>query len=302
MTPTELRRLTASFGSGPACVPKAPRFLPMVRCEQCHTAVVAARWQASIAPPPRRPCVQCGRPIPRNAYEGRCEGCRAIQRGTQQRELSLPWRHERARFGSPELARWCADRDAIERAQAFAENPPEGCRVLLFTGPTEAGKSSLVSAVVQHLTATGRCRRLVWTDAKRLAQARMEHALGSGEPPAITRALAADVAVLDDLGKELVFPAAMAAEVVTFLERRHAGERPRVPAGALDIITTELPVVLDAEEAAERETAGEPLRDLTRLYDLSFVRRVAGALRNGVEIVRGSAVVIKVRAKGPEKR
>lgn len=294
MNAGELRRFAKTFGAGPTTPPAPRRYLPVWRCQASHEAVIQHRWQAAIAPPRLAECATCGMRIPRLAPEGRCETCRGVLRGDAARETVLPRLHERARFGSRELAAWCRDAEAIERALAFAENPPDACRALVLTGPTGAGKSSLVSAIVQRLMDTGRCTRLVWTDAKRLAQARMEHALGAGEPPAVQRALAAELLVVDDLGKELVFPAAMSAEVVTLLERRHAGERPRVPAGALDIITTELPIRLPAEEAARLTALHEPVRDLTRLYDLSFVRRIAGALVHGAA-ARGSAVVIGVR-------
>lgn len=282
------RPLTGEPGQQPNTTSK--RRLPVLRCKVCR-----ANYLTAIAtPPPLIPCDRCGTRI-RRTSPPLCVGCLALDRAERHRATELPHQHEAARFGSPELAAWCRDAEAIERAHAFAEAPPLGCRVLLLTGPTTAGKTSLVSAIVQHMAAAGRVKLLAWTTAKRLAEARSEHGLGAGEPPPMLRAMRATVAVIDDLGKELVLPPDKAGDVVTFLERRHAGERPLVPPGALDIITTELPVQLSAEEAKARAAAGEPVRDLVRCYDLSFVRRIAGALVGAGAVVRGSAVVINVR-------
>jgi len=288
-----LRRLTTQIGRGLTPPPRKRR-LPILRCPACR-----ANYYTATADPVRmEPCARCDTRIRRNSPRGMCPTCNHLVRTEeQQRASAVPHLHELARFGSPELATWCRDKEAISRALAFAEAPPPACRVLVFTGPTAAGKSSLVSAVVQHLADAGRVRRLVWTTARRLAEARIEHGLGVGEPPPLARAMRASVAVVDDLGKELGLPPAQAGEVVAFLERRHAGERPLVPPGALDIVTTELPVQVGAEEAAKREAAGETVRDLTRCYDLSFVRRLASGIIPG-DVDRGSAVVIHVR-RGP---
>ena len=282
-----LAALTGQIGRG---APPGPRRLPVLRCAVCRANYLTA----IAAPPPLVRCEKCGASI-RRVSPPLCPTCLDVDRAERQRLTELPRLHELARFGSAELATWCRDAEAIERARAFAEDPPPACRVLLLTGPRRAGKSSLVAAIVQRLAEKGRIRRLVWITAKRMAEARSEHGLGAGEPPPILRALRAPVAVVDDLGKELVLPPAQAGDVVTFLERRHAGERPLVPPGALDIITTELPVMLSDDEIAAREAAGQPVRDLVHCYDLSFVGRIAEKLVEAAGVARGAAVVINVR-------
>ncbi len=285
-----LQALTGPIGRG-GNGRRQPRRLPVLRCAVCR----AAFHSVITPPPPLVPCDRCGRRITR-ASPPLCATCLDVDRTERQRLAALPRLHEAARFDSRELAAWCRDVKAIERARAFAEAPPPACRVLLLTGPTRAGKSSLVAAIVQHMAAAGRIKRLVWTTARRLADARSEHGLGAGEPPPILSALRAPVAVIDDLGKELgLLPPAHPADVATFLERRHAGERPLVPAGALDIITTELPVRLSPEEIDDCKAAGEPVRDLVHCYEPSFVARIAGGLVRAADVIRGSAVVIHVR-------
>ena len=140
---TAQRPLTGEIGAREAKAPR--RHLPIVRCNVCRANYLTA----TIAPPPLIPCDRCRTRI-RRTSPPLCAGCLALDRAERQRATELPRRHEAARFGSPELAAWCRDAEAIERAYAFAEAPPAGCHVLLLTGPTSTGKSSLVSAIVQQ--------------------------------------------------------------------------------------------------------------------------------------------------------
>jgi hypothetical protein len=234
--------------------------------------------------------------VGRAAPLGMCPACLAAHRAGERAQAvlgAIPERHEAVAFGAPELTEWCRDEEAIRRAQAFAQAAPRGCRVLLLTGPTESGKSSLAAAIVQHLRAgPRRGARVAWALARTMAMSRRAHPLGE-TPPIIARMLRADIAVFDDVGKELVLPADQAIEVVEALEVRHAADPGTVPAGALSIVTTELPVTLP-KRSDSIAGAVVPVRDLASLYDLSFVRRIAGKWTGG-DVPRGSAVVIEVR-------
>lgn len=91
-------------------------------------------------------------------------------------------------------------------------------RTLTLLGATGTGKTTCAIAALHHQHDTfvqqtlaqhsrpapqlALLRRLVWTTATALAQARRQHPLGVGEAPLIERALNAPLVIIDDLGHE----------------------------------------------------------------------------------------------------
>ncbi len=244
----------------------------------------------------RRACAGgCGTSVGRLATLGLCRVC--LDAGAAQKRqdeaaaaeqallAALPELHRRVTFGSPELATWCRDVDAVDRAQALVANLPSDVRTVLLTGPTNAGKSTLAAAMVRALR-VGRRRgaAVQWVDVRALAGGRH---LGIDSAPLLRRAIEAGIAVFDDLAKEEHALEYERQALIGALEFRHARLPDLVPDDAVTIITTEREVQCDGARSHDQA-------DLVTCYPLSFVRRIAGAWTDG-EVPRGSAVVIPVR-------
>lgn len=255
--------------------------------------------------PVRRRCVggtpaaPCSVLVDRRAEEGLCGACRAARLAEQRRaedaaleqELldALPELHHDAAFGAPSLASWCRDAEATAQALSVAETWPRPLRTVLFTGPTNAGKSTLAAAVVRALR-RGRRRTasIAWLDARVLAGVNRRDEKGAA---LIERATSTRILVVDDLAKELHRLEFEVQQLVEVLEARHARLPELVPPDAVTLITTEREV----RPETGRDSDG---KDLVSCYPLSFVRRIAGAWNGDGDAPRGSALVIPVRRRG----
>lgn len=236
--------------------------------------------ESGAMPSTQRKCIGCDTMVARSAPLGCCARCLVSEVERQREDVlarALPEMHVPARFG-PDLGAWCKDTTAIRWAEAFAQKCPP-CPTLTFWGTTGGGKSTLAAATLRGLLAGPRRHATIaWLDARDIAVARREHKLGRGEPPEIEAAIEADIAVIDELGKETLSRDGNPADVVRVLDERH-----RRRGGRLTIITTEW-------------SAGDGARGakLADIYLPSLVRRLTEDWRPGPPPV-GAAIVVRVR-------
>jgi DNA replication protein DnaC len=188
-----------------------------------------------------------------------CSTCADRRRRTEEHARlaaaleAIPAKHERAAFGSDELARFVRS----DRAEALAERSAEQMLVTMY-GRSGAGKSSLAAAMVRRVVeraAEGHAwarRRVVgvrWIPAWALGEARSQHALGADEAPLVVAAMNATLLVLDDLGKEAP---RKRDGVVHVLHARWSKDLPTY-------VTTELDAEAVARSYSSDETNGEHL-------------------------------------------
>lgn len=192
-----------------------------------------------------RACVDCGAEgwHPRLAPVFACAPClerRRAQAAQLQRLApvaealaSIPERHRAASLDSPDLARWVASPELIALAAQVA--PLESPRVVLLTGATGAGKTTLGTAILRwHLDrgvaegaapeARAWATRCLWVPARSLAMARRQAPLGQ-EPALLVRAREASVLLVDDLGQESPQDK---DDVIAVLSDRQADGRPTI--------------------------------------------------------------------------
>lgn len=86
--------------------------------------------------------------------------------------------------------------------QASLERPPSDA--VLFIGPTGAGKTTLMSAMLGAWVRSDPRGRMgaLFVSAGRFARERARYRLGGGEAPEVERAISAPLVALDDLGNE----------------------------------------------------------------------------------------------------
>ena len=107
-------------------------------------------------------------------------------------EETIPERYATARLN----ARWLqelAGPEAMVKARAAVTAP-----LVVFMGPTRAGKTSLAVAMLRARNDLG--ARFV--RAKRLGTARIQHPAGAGEAPYVEMAMRAGFVLIDELGGE----------------------------------------------------------------------------------------------------
>lgn len=158
-----------------------------------------------------RPCTECGKEFqPDHESVSWCSHeCTVAHYAKERRKdfrewalSSVPTSYRWARFDAPEFAERVPKRDGIKLAlDALESRAP---RVVIQGGAGD-GKTSLAVAMLSRLVDS-------WTDLRslpgvfchsyRLGLARAQYGLGEGEPPAVLRAMEANILLLDDLGSE----------------------------------------------------------------------------------------------------
>lgn len=113
-----------------------------------------------------------------------------------------------AAFGATELTARVRSRRAIAEAQSALDEP----RVVL-TGTAGAGKTSVAAAMLRARFVL-RGGAFAFEPAWHLAIARSRHPLGQGEPDVVTKAIDAEILVIDDLGNEKVNPSSAVDDIV----------------------------------------------------------------------------------------
>lgn len=76
---------------------------------------------------------------------------------------------------------------------------------MLLLGPTDVGKTTTAAAIVRELLdgppeTMKRCLGIRWTTAAGLVSAHLEHPLGHGKAPEVSKAMTCRLLVLNDLG------------------------------------------------------------------------------------------------------
>jgi DNA replication protein DnaC len=185
---------------------------------------------AGFSPPPfGHACRRCSQPIPR---PGLCPACADAESALRDAVLAT-------RASMPERLSWApdlSDPDLVELvggdvlAQARASDLKRLDRVTLL-GPAGSGKSTLAVTLAKAWTSAN-ARPSVFVAAVDLGVARQQHGLGEGEAALVRRAMAAELAVLDDLGVELDAGAPVVAHV---LHHRYDRERPTIATTGLTV-------------------------------------------------------------------
>lgn len=174
-------------------------------------------------------CPRCSRPS-RSAGVP-CKSCEAAHIRDSRETLlsearqSIPSMFRGVGLDSPELPPRVRRREAIGEAARAIDAP----RVVL-TGPAGRGKTTLACAMAHDILSRAlevnctvedwrAAQGLRFVSAYELARATAQHPLGQGEAPLVTRALAATVLILDDVGAE---PAIYSSSVADVIYARHA--------------------------------------------------------------------------------
>lgn len=119
---------------------------------------------------------------------------RQRQRRLERVERVVPQKYAGLTLDSPVLVRRVTARTAIDAARKLLDSPG-----LVFVGNSGSGKTTLAcAAMADWIVAKGGTPYFVACRA--LAAARMAHSLGEGEADIVSRAVAADLLILDDLG------------------------------------------------------------------------------------------------------
>lgn len=150
-------------------------------------------------------CYACG--ATKQGLGGLCAGCAGREKADRAKV--------RVFASVPKRFRWALDANLsaltarvklpparISAALAWAAGLGEAPPGLVLTGETGTGKTSLLVAMFATWFARHRNEQARFVAALELGLARSRHALGHGDPAAITAALEAPLLVLDDVGME----------------------------------------------------------------------------------------------------
>jgi hypothetical protein len=158
----------------------------------------------------------------RTYYAHACVDCIALDKRERlaRRYLTIPEHYRWADLEEPLLAeRVGADHVAHMGAQLGTLHT----RNVIFTGPTQSGKTSLACALLRRSFDQHEGLRASFVDAITLGKAAIQHALGRGEAPEIDRLANVALLVLDDVGQET---ARDSNPIVDVLFERHQHDRP----------------------------------------------------------------------------
>jgi hypothetical protein len=122
---------------------------------------------------------------------------------------TIPRAFRWATLDAPELRERVGREQAIAHGAAAIDSPG-----VLLEGPSGSGKTSLACALLRAWDARNPRRPGVFVPAWSLGVARMQYALGEGEPPLVERAMSTALLVLDDLGCERNTPTNAVPDVI----------------------------------------------------------------------------------------
>jgi IstB-like ATP binding protein len=213
-----------------------------------------------------RPCAYCRATVstlPQNP-KPTCEACLLFLarkenalKAVRAFEQTIPPRYAWASLDAPELAQRVVPETAIAWGQRHLHEP-----WLTFQGGSGVGKTSLAVALLhERVRSTGIGAIVIL--AFRLANARIQHRAGDGEPLIVERAMRAPVLLLDDVGQELATPANPVADII---QERDAEELP-----------TWITTGLTREEIGQRYGGGVARRLFDRARAVPLGKRTAPA-------------------------
>lgn len=159
-------------------------------------------------------CRRCACELAANVSE--CEACAGLERVEKRAALlararnSVPPHFRAIRFNQLVQPAGRAPRQLVREAyDALKGEKP----IVTFAGPTQAGKTTLACAMLNHVIELGanlgcddatleRARFAMFGDAVDLALSRKEHRFGNGTPGDLLRAKNASMLVIDEFGRE----------------------------------------------------------------------------------------------------
>ena len=193
--------------------------------------------------------------VPEGAWESeqrrmQLEEARDNLESTIPRALTWAWFTKHGRLTLTPDGQSVANDEAVRRSIDAVR-----CDHVVWMGPPGAGKSSLAVASLRRWV-SGSSRAAMFIAAHHLATARIQHAAGRGEAPAVARAIAAPMLLIDDLGAGNATATDAASDVI----------RDRVDQGKPLWITTGL----TAQELAARYDGGA----IRRIFERAMVVKV----------------------------